>query len=48
MSAAGAEIAVTTSGNDAIAVDGVDLVPTPADGTNGVVYAIRGVLEPPS
>jgi uncharacterized surface protein with fasciclin (FAS1) repeats len=47
MSAAGAEIAVTTSDNDAIAVDGVDLAPTPADGTNGVVYAIRGVLEPP-
>ena len=45
--AAGGELAVAVT-DSTITVDGFDLVPTPADATNGVVYSIRGVLEPPS
>jgi uncharacterized surface protein with fasciclin (FAS1) repeats len=34
-------------GGTTLTIDGFDVVPTPIDASNGVVYAIRGVLEPP-
>ena len=45
--AAGGLLTLTTRGI-VIEVDGVDVVPTPSDATNGLVYAIRRALVPPS
>lgn len=46
LTAVGGTVTVTTPAGS-IALDGIDVVPVPADATNGLVYVIRAVLEPP-